>query len=188
MQVPPQFSAVHVDGRRAHQVARRGGTVAIEPRPVEVNRIEIVNYSFPELKLEIECGSGTYVRSIARDLGDALGCGGLMSALVRRAVGDFTIENAHSIDDIRTRPIEECLLPPLAAVAHLPRRLCTPADREELLCGRALFCPPESLPLTDSLFALVDDADQLLALAEHDPAEHRLRPRQVFLHQIDSPQ
>ena len=186
MQVPPQFSAVHVGGRRAHKLARRGRAVTLEPRPVEVHRIELVNYCFPEVELEIECGSGTYIRSIARDLGEALGCGGLMSALVRRAVGDFTLESAHSIEDLQTRPIEELLLPPLAAVAHLPRRLCTAGDREELLCGRSLVCPPEISHPDGTLFALVDDANQLLALAEHDSIEHRLRPHQVFIQQGSS--
>ncbi len=86
-QVPPQFSAVHVQGRRAYQLARAGQEVEIEPREVEVFRLELLSFAYPELEVEIECGSGTYVRSIGRDLGALLGTGAGMSQLVRTRVG-----------------------------------------------------------------------------------------------------
>jgi tRNA pseudouridine55 synthase len=181
MQVPPQFSAVHVGGRRAHQLARRGKPVPLEPRPVEVHRIRLIGYGFPDVEVEIDCGSGTYVRSLARDLGNTLGCGGLMSALVRERIGDFSIATAVTIEDITARPLAELLLPPLAAVADLPCHTCTPIDCQQLIRGRPLLCPAEFLCPTGSLVALVDAAGQLQALAEHDLSEHLLRPRQVFL-------
>jgi tRNA pseudouridine55 synthase len=180
MQVPPQFSAVHVDGRRAHEHARRGKIVTLEPRPVHIHRLDLIGYEFPDLELEIECGSGTYIRSIARDLGDALGCGAIMSALVRERIGEFSIRSAISIDDLAARPVADLLLPPLAAVADLPRRLCTPADIEQLTRGRPLICQAEDLSPTGSLVALVDDAGRLQALAEYDSAAGHLHPRQVF--------
>ena len=99
---------------------------------------------------------------------------------MRRAIGDFTLAEAVAIEDLPSRPIEEHLLPPLAAVAHLPRWLCAAADREELLRGRPVACLPDSLRPAGSLFALVDDASQLLALAEYDSTEGVLRPRQVY--------
>jgi tRNA pseudouridine55 synthase len=180
MQVPPRYSAVHVAGRRAHKLARRGKAFSLEARPVEIHRIALTGYRYSEVEVEIECGSGTYIRSIARDLGDALGCGGLMSGLVRRAIGDFTIDKAVAIEDLPSSPIEELLLPPLAAVAHLPRFACNPADREELIRGRALPVSTEPPPV-NALVAVIDDAGQLLALAEHDSTEHLLRPRQVYM-------
>jgi tRNA pseudouridine55 synthase len=181
MQVPPRYSAVHVAGRRAHKLARRGKPFSLAARPVDIHRLVLTGYSYPEADVEIECGSGTYIRSIARDLGDALGCGGLMSALVRRAIGDFTVAAAVSIEELLSRPIEELLVPPLAAVAHLPRWPCSPADREELLCGRQLPVLGEPPPSDDALVALIDDAGQLVAIAGYDGVSQCLRPRQVFV-------
>src|SRR5262249_47554223 len=121
LQVPPQFSAVHVGGQRAHKMARLGRTVSLEPRPVQIHRITLVRYQYPEPEREIACGPGTYIRSLARDLGNQLGCGALLAALVRRRIGDFSLANSVSIDDLSTRPILELLLPPLVAVADRPR-------------------------------------------------------------------
>jgi tRNA pseudouridine55 synthase len=181
MQVPPQFSAVHVGGRRAHSIARRGKRVSLEPRPVEVYNIRLIGYEFPNVDVEIECGSGTYIRSIARDLGSALGCGGLMSALVREQIGDFSCATAVTIEEVSARPIADMLIPPLAAVAKLPRHTCTPIDCQQLIRGRPLLCPAEFQCPAGGLAALVDAAGQLQALAEHDVSQNLLRPRQVFL-------
>lgn len=180
-QVPPQFSAVHVDGVRAHKAARQGKTLAIEPRPVEIHRVTLVGYAYPELDVDIECGSGTYVRSIGRDLGNALGCGAVMSALVRRAVGEFTLDTAQTPEALNLGKITDFLLPPLCAVAHLPRYVCPPAERDELARGRPLACTAPAnwaigLPVT-----IVDSDENLLALAEYDAARQHLQPRQVFV-------
>jgi tRNA pseudouridine55 synthase len=181
MQVPPQFSAVHVGGRRAHQLARRGKPAPLESRPVDVHSIRLIGYEFPNLEVEIDCGSGTYVRSIARDLGSALGCGGLMSALVRERIGDFSIATAVTIEDLASRPLAELLIPPLAAVADLPRHTCATIDCEQLIRGRPLLCPAELQCPAGGVVALVDAAGQLQALAEYDVSQNLLRPRQVFL-------
>lgn len=179
MQVPPQFSAVHVEGRRAHKLARSGTTFNIAPRPVHVSRIEFIEYTYPELDVAIECGSGTYIRSIARDLGNVLGCGAVMSSLVRNRIGDFSLEAAVTISDLSSRPIHELLLPPLAAVADLPRHVGLPGDFKEFLCGRPICVPRDRYP-AESLVAVVDEAGLLQALARYDAAEQILRPQQVF--------
>lgn len=180
MQVPPQFSAVHVAGRRAHKLARRGKTVVLSPRPVHVHRIALIEYTFPDLAVEIECSSGTYIRSIARDLGEVLGCGGLMAALVRRSIGGFSLEKSASIEEIASRPLADLLLPPAAAVAHLPRHPITLEEHALLTRGMPLNFPgPAAFPAIQ-LVALVDAKGRLLALAELDPADQVLRPRRVF--------
>ena len=179
-QIPPQFSAVHVDGVRAHKMARQGKTVDIEPRPVDVHRLTLVDYSYPELAVDIECGSGTYVRSIGRDLGNALGCGAVMSALVRRSIGEFTLDSAVTPEVLDQRGISEFLLPPLGAVAQLARFTCLPADRDELARGRSLACPASVDWACGSKVAIVDVDENLLALGEFDGARQLLQPRQVF--------
>jgi tRNA pseudouridine55 synthase len=180
LQVPPQFSAVHVDGQRAHQVARQGRSVNIEPRPVTIHRITLVAYAYPELDVDIECGSGTYVRSIGRDLGNALGCGALLSALVRRSVGEFSLDSAQTLDSLGQGKITDFLLPPLCAVAHLPRFVCLPADRSELARGRPLACAAPANWAAGLPVAVVDPDENLLALAEYDDARQLVQPRQVF--------
>ncbi len=181
MQVPPRFSAVHVAGERSYKLARGGNVVRLEPRPVQIHRIDVLSYEFPALALEIECGSGTYIRSIARDLGNALGCGAMMSDLVRTRIGEFAIESSTAIEELSSRPVGQLLIPPLAAVTDLPRHTCTPADLGELTRGRPLPCPAEPALLPDAQVALLDAAGDLVALAVYDPKDHLLRPRQVFL-------
>jgi tRNA pseudouridine55 synthase len=181
MQVPPQFSAVHSGGQRAHKMARLGHTVPLGPRPVQIHGITLVRYEYPELELEIDCGSGTYIRSIARDLGENLGCGALLSGLVRRRIGDFSLARVVAIDDLATRPLAELMLPPLAAVADLPCHSFRPTDCDQLIRGRPLLCPADCRYPAGGFVALIDAAGQLQALAEHDAEEHLLRPRQVFL-------
>jgi len=93
-QVPPQYSAVHVDGKRAYKMARSGQEVKIEPRTVHVESIELLDYEWPSLRVLIKCGRGTYVRSMARDVGVALGTGGHLAGLRRTAVGPYALEGA----------------------------------------------------------------------------------------------
>ncbi len=180
-QVPPQFSAVHVAGQRAHKMARQGQAVTIEARPVEIHRITLLDYNYPQLDVDIECGSGTYVRSIGRDLGNGLGCGAVMSALVRRSIGEFTLETAHTLEALEAGQVSDCLLPPLAAVSHLPRFCCRPGHREALVRGRALTCGRPEHWNAGMPVAVVDSDGNLLALGEYDASRQQLQPRQVFV-------
>src|SRR5689334_14246302 len=94
MQVPPMYSALHYQGRRLHELAREGIAVERAARPVTIERLELIDWASPLLTLDVMCSKGTYIRSIARDLGDALGCGAHLQTLRRTAVGSFLIEDA----------------------------------------------------------------------------------------------
>ncbi len=96
-QIPPRYSAVHIGGQRAYQLARKGQRVAIAPRVVRIDAIMVLGYEWPLLDLHITCGRGTYIRSLARDLGVALGTGGHLASLCRTAVGPYTIDQAQPI-------------------------------------------------------------------------------------------
>lgn len=114
-QTPPRFSAVHVGGQRAYKLARRGQVVQMPSRTVRVHAIELLAYTWPMLTLRITCGRGTYVRSIARDLGKLLGTGGHLAALRRLAVGPFDLSRA--VDDTRLdEPIIQADLIPLTDI------------------------------------------------------------------------
>ncbi len=112
-QRPPAVSALKVQGRRAHQLARRGEDVPLAARRVWIDAIRLQNYQWPLVAVEVNCGKGTYIRSIARDLGEALKCGGIVRTLRRTRVGPFTAEAAihlnTSPEAVRLRPIAEAL-------------------------------------------------------------------------------
>ena len=111
MQRPPAYSAIKVAGRRAYDLARGGAQVALEARPVNVYRIEVLSYAIPLLELAIECGRGTYVRSIARDLGERLGTGAYLTRLRRTRVGSYSINEAFPLDLLRAETIVTTIRP-----------------------------------------------------------------------------
>lgn len=110
-QTPPAHSAMKVGGKRAYQIARHGGAPDLKPRPVEIHSIEVLEYSWPLVKLDVRCGKGTYIRSLARDLGAALGCGGMLVNLRRTAVGRWTLGQARTLDELPEVLRQENLLP-----------------------------------------------------------------------------
>ena len=184
-QVPPQFSAVHVDGKRAYNLARQGQAVEIAPRTVRVDRLEILDFCWPRLELLIECGSGTYVRSIGRDLGELLGCGAVMTDLQRTRIGPFLASEAVPVDDLQRENISTYLQPPARAVEHWPSHRCNAADLWEIAHGRVLILPEFA---ERSRVALLTASGDLAALAEARTLG-RVAPTQVFVdrHQLTKP-
>ncbi|MDP6447449.1 MAG: tRNA pseudouridine(55) synthase TruB [Pirellulaceae bacterium] len=154
-QRPPAFSALKVRGRRAYDLARRGEIVDLEPRQVSVHRCELVNYSPPHFTLEVECGSGTYIRSLGRDIGEAVGSGAVMTGLIRTAVGSCRVERAIPLDDIEHSSVDHYLLPAALAVANLPKITLSAAEIVELRHGRFIadrftFDEPEAAACTET--------------------------------------
>ena len=180
-QVPPAFSAVRVDGKRAYKLARRGEVPELKAKTVEIHRLEIVSFDPPELTLDIECGSGTYIRSLGRDLGERFGCGAVMSALTRTRIGSFELADAISISKLTADLLVSRLLPSAAAAAHLPAYSCDADEAERLSYGLEIT-PRESAwqpadPGHPESFALVDSAGTLLAIGGWDRDQPKLRPR-----------
>ncbi len=99
-QVPPKYSAIKVGGKRAYKLARQGKEVVMKPRQVLIEKIEILDYAPPDLFLRIQCGPGTYIRSLAHDLGQALGVGAYLKELKRTRVGDFVLADAITLEDL----------------------------------------------------------------------------------------
>ncbi len=121
-QVPPAFSALKVKGRPAYKLAAEGHDVKLEPRPVQVYWLHVHAYAWPTLDFEMCCGRGTYVRALIRDWGAALGLGGCLMSLTRRAVGRLTVEDAVTFEDLQTKPAESCLMPLEEAKTWLAER------------------------------------------------------------------
>lgn len=108
-QTPPAYSAVKIGGQRAYKMARAGKKVEIEPRQVKIYEITDVNYDYPKLKFTCKVSSGTYIRSLAADIGEKLGTGAYLSALRRTQVGEFTLKNALNLEGISFGNIQEHL-------------------------------------------------------------------------------
>ncbi len=111
LQIPPMHSAIKKDGKRLYTLARKGQEIKRDPRPVTVHNIEIVEHNSDKKQtvLNIHVSSGTYIRSLASDIGEALDCGGYLTALHRTSIQQFSVENAHTVDEIKKQPIEELL-------------------------------------------------------------------------------
>jgi tRNA pseudouridine55 synthase len=175
LQRPCDYSAVHVDGKRAYALARKGRPVALTPKPVRIDRLEITAYEWPRLGLDIECSSGTFVRAIGRDLAAALGTRAVMESLVRTAVGPFTRSRAVPLDVLEPQTAAAALLPPLAAVAHLPQVTLDAATRDQ--ATRGVLIPESAAVDTSPALAAVAAAGDLVGiLRPHASGTWRLRP------------
>lgn len=134
LQVPPMYSALHHEGQRLHELARAGVTVERAARPVQIEWITVLHWATPLLTLDVRCGKGVYIRSLARDIGERLGCGAHLSALRRTEVGRFHVDASVALELLAAQPhqLAERLLPPETAVADW-LRLDGDADTERLL-------------------------------------------------------
>lgn len=141
MQAPPAFSALKQDGRPLYELARRGRPVQTEPRPVTVYQLELLDWTPPRAQLRCTVSSGTYIRSLARDLGPALGTVATLARLVRTRVGQFTIDSAVEPDALRQENIAGRLVPIADALPGMPRTTVEPEAARLLLCGRIVRLP-----------------------------------------------
>jgi tRNA pseudouridine55 synthase len=134
-QAPPIFSALKIDGERAYKRARAGEKIEMKKRKVVVNSIEIIEYKYPILKLNIHCGKGTYIRSIAHDIGEELEVGAYLSFLKRTAIDTFIVEKSHTLEDIEENGIEDYLLPIRRGASGLSQMVVTHLEYEVLKNG-----------------------------------------------------
>ena len=159
-QMPPAFSALKVAGQRAHDLARQGKEVALAARPVRVDAIRLLAYDWPFADVEVDCGKGTYIRSIAREVGAELGCGGLVQTLRRTRVGPFRAEQGVSLD---ADPTHVKLLPMADALAGMPRVTLDTATLKLFRCGQTVRADQSGAPESEEV-AVLDDAGELVGI------------------------
>jgi tRNA pseudouridine55 synthase len=166
MQVPSAVSAIKVGGQRAYHLAREGHTVEIPARPVRIDRFEILaarrHGHLIDLDVEVDCWSGTYIRALARDLGEALAVGGHLTALRRTRVGRFGLDQAHSLDELAERPELSFTLDE-ACLQMFPRRQLSADEADAAANGRALT--PAGI---DGVYAAQDPDGRVIALLRDD--------------------
>jgi len=164
-QVPPTFSALHVDGERAHKRARRGETVEIPARRVTVHELTLDGIDGDELLVSAHVEKGTYIRSLARDIGEALGCGGHLSALRRTAAGAHGLDACISLDALREDVDSAPWLRPWDALAALPAITLTVDDVVHVRNGRKL--PADDAPFEDGALVRFGSPDEELVAIAH---------------------
>lgn len=133
-QMPPMYSAIKVGGQKLYDVARRGGEVERKPRTITISRLECTGMAGEDYVLEVTCSKGTYIRTLCHDIGQALGCGGTLSALRRTRVGRYLVSDAHSIDELMSisRENAERLLLPLDSLFSEYEKIILPEKLERL--------------------------------------------------------
>jgi tRNA pseudouridine55 synthase len=186
-QVPPRYSAIKIEGERAYDLARDGEVVELQPRTVEITRLDLVEAPDADHAVfEAECGKGTYVRSLARDMGRALGCFGHVSALRREAVGPFgpgSLVLLANLEDMCHRAaagegsLADALMPVETALDDIPALAVSRADAARLARGQAVLLRGRDAPNFSGTVS-VTVAGQLLALADFDRGE--IVPKRVF--------
>jgi tRNA pseudouridine55 synthase len=171
LQTPPQYSALKVAGRRAYAVARAGGEVDLAPRPVTIDDLRLLEWSESDLRLEVTCSKGTYIRALARDVALALHTVGHLTALVRTRVGSFELGDALTPDELATHGIDAVLQSASRAIPDAPAFSANADDVVHVLNGRAVPAPG----LRAESVWVYDPAGLLVCLASADGT--LLRPR-----------
>jgi tRNA pseudouridine55 synthase len=183
-QTPPRFSAIKVEGERAYDLARAGEEVSLQARTVEIHRLEIVEQpGLDHTIFEAECGKGTYVRAIARDLGRALGCFGHVCELRRTRAGSFEETNAISLDEVERLAqlspdaLMGALLPVASSLAAMPQVAVGPDDAQRILRGQAVLLRGRDAPVMEGTVT-VSARGALIALADVEMGA--LKPKRIF--------
>jgi len=185
-QVPPVYSAIKHQGTPLHRLARRGVAVEkipLKARQVEILRLELTAWEPPECTLDLTCSPGTYVRALAHDLGQALGCGAHLSGLTRLASGRFRVEDAVTLEEFAEVAAQgrwAALLHPIDAALARFRPLYVDADAARRLCSGQPIFSPSGEAVDDPLARAYGPDRVFLALVAYDPEADVWRPRKVF--------
>jgi tRNA pseudouridine55 synthase len=188
-QVPPMYSAVHHQGERLYKLARRGEAVEAAPRKVMIHRLEIKDVALPLVTLKVECGKGTYVRTLAHDLGRALGCGAHLVGLTRLAVGPFRLEEALPLE-----VIEQTAGPEQMQRRLIPMARCLPGlkavrvdgfQARRLAQGQTLPWPEQDPAEGEKVRVMADGSLVAVAAVRGQGAGQVLAPVRVFRHSVN---
>ena len=179
-QVPPPYSAVKVKGKHAYDLAREGKEVELEPRLINVYSLDLIEWNPPEVVIDVHCSSGTYVRSLAYDLGELLGCGAYLTGLQRTKSGRFTLRDANSLaklsEAFETNSWYQYLIPAAEALSDWPSITLSNEEVEMVKHGHRI---PREEGVKGMVRAITEQSE-LVALMEFDPETGEFMPRKVF--------
>ncbi|NTW43059.1 MAG: tRNA pseudouridine(55) synthase TruB [Anaerolineaceae bacterium] len=179
-QVPPPYSAVKVKGKKAYELAREGEEVDLEPRMINVYNLELLEWAPPEAVIDVYCSSGTYVRSLAHDLGEKLGCGAHLIGLRRTKSGRFTLRDAVPLRKLREsfddNSWSEHLIPAAEALSDWPAIDLTPEELDIVKHGRRI----SGTPGLGNMARAISPEGDLISLLEFDYETNEWQPKKVF--------
>lgn len=184
MQIPPRYSAIKLQGQPAYKRMRAGETVELEPRPIEITALEVLAWHAPRLTLAIECSKGTYIRSLASDLGEQLNCGAHLGGLIRTRSGPFTLSGSITLSQLEeaatASKMQDYLYPVDTALQNYPAIHLDAPTSEQVLHGNA-FRYELHLALDRLMLARVYHSNgHFVAIAEWNAEDGRWQPKKVF--------
>jgi tRNA pseudouridine55 synthase len=181
MQLPPRYSAIKLQGQPAYNRVRSGEEVTLEPRPITIYQLHILDWQPPHLTLAVKCSKGTYIRSLAFDLGERVGYGAYLSALTRTRSGPFLLEESITLeqlaDVVAQGKVEQYLFPADKVLEHYPALLLDESTTEHVLHGNAFHYDVHS---PAELARVYDHTGRFLAIATWDAANRVWQPKKVF--------
>jgi tRNA pseudouridine55 synthase len=181
MQMPPLYSAIKLQGQPAYKRMRAGEEITLEPRPITITQLDILAWQPPHLTLAIECSKGTYIRSLAYDLGEQLGCGAHLAGLIRTRSGPFMLSNSITLDQLAASAengnIEQYLHASDSVLQQYPAILLDDVTTKRVLHGNAF---PYDIEATAKLARVYDANGRFVAIAEWDMEREMWQPTKVF--------
>jgi tRNA pseudouridine55 synthase len=179
MQVPPRHSAIQIGGKRAYDMARRGEVFELAARPITIFSVQLIRYDFPELELRVHCSSGTYIRSLAVDLGKALGTGGYVEELRRTRIARIEVEKAIKIEELTAENLEQKISSGLELLPNLKQLEVNAGEYEILARGNFIAVRAEWQKIPDpELLALMDS--RIVGILEFCENRQKLKFKRKF--------
>ncbi len=177
-QIPPIYAAIKVDGKKLYEYARKGESVERKARPITIHEIVLEKYEYPTLQISVTCSTGTYIRSIARDIGDTLRLGAYCSALTRTVIGPFKLENSYFLKDL-PEDITKALIPLEQLVSHIDGLEFSDGNVAKLKTGREVE-GGENIS-TNTPIALFDTHKNLFGIGIRETKTSLIKPKKIFL-------
>lgn len=184
MQMPPLYSAIKIQGQPAYKRLRAGEVVELDPRPIEIFHLHILAWLPPRLTLAIECSKGTYIRSLAYDLGEQLGCGGYLTSLIRTRSGPFSLTDSISLEQLAEAVTQDTiahhLFSPDSALLQYPALSLDDTTAQRVLHGNAFAYHDDNFVVAE-LARVYDVAGNFLAIATWDAEQGLWQPKKVLV-------
>lgn len=175
LQMPPMYSAVKINGQKLYQLARKGVEVERQARPIEIYKLELLDFTSTKFTVAVECSKGTYIRVLGEDIATALGTCGTMSFLLRTQVGSYLLNEAHTLQEIAANP-QGCCAEPISAVSHLPQLALTANQAARITNGVRTTVNGTA----DGQYALLGPGSEFLGIGKC--VECKVQAEKIFQH------
>ena len=175
LQMPPMYSAVKINGQKLYQLARKGVEVERQARPIEIYKLELLDFTSTKFTVAVECSKGTYIRVLGEDIATALGSCGTMSFLLRTQVGSYLLNEAHTLQEIAANP-QGCCAEPISAVSHLPQLALTANQAARITNGVRTTVNGTA----DGQYALLGPGNEFLGIGKC--VECKVQAEKIFQH------